>query len=117
MAGDTVVVVRAGESVFVVITSFARLPVPGEHVLLALSDAQRAQLGAEYGYGRTRHLLPVVVRDTILRQKDQWQVKMPGGAPGRGTIAEHIADVFGVAITTEAWHEKLARWAPGDDGP
>ena len=107
------VMVRAGEVAFAVITSFARVPAPGEHVFLSLSDAQRTQLGAEYGYGRARNWLPVIVRETILRQKDQWRVKVPDGMSPPGILFDHIADIFAVAITTEAWHEKLARWSPG----
>jgi hypothetical protein len=65
--------VRAGEVAFAVITSFARVPVPGEHILLCLTDAQRAQLGAEFGYGKSENYVPAIVRDSVLRQKDQWR--------------------------------------------
>ena len=109
--------VRAGDAVFAVITSFARLPVPGEHVLLALSDAQSGRLGPDYGFGRTRNWLPVVVRDTVLRQKDQWKVTLPGGTLPPGSFEDHIADVFGVGITTEAWQEKMRRWTPDGEQP
>ena len=107
--------VRAGEVAFAVITRFARLPVPGEHVWLSLSEGQRAQLGAEYGYGRSRNWLPAIVRETVLRQEDHWKVEVPHGTSSPGVIWDHVADVFAVAITTEAWHEKLARWTPGGD--
>jgi hypothetical protein len=49
MPGDTVVMVRAGDHLFAVVTSFARVPAPGEHVLLWLTESQRAPLGAEFG--------------------------------------------------------------------
>ncbi len=114
MAGDTVVMVRAGEHVFAVITSFARVPAPGEHVILALTDAQCAQLGTEFGYGHARNCVPAIVRDTVLRQKDQWRKNLPNPWTRAAMMEGHVADVFVEAITTDGWNEKVARWPSGD---
>ena len=120
MARDTVVTVRAGEVVFAVITSFARVPVPGEHILLSLTDAQGAQLGPEYGYGKSKSYVPAIVRDTVLRQKDQWRKNLPNSwmPPGISEIIkDHIADLYVEAITTEAWTARVTRWTSGGDQP
>ena len=114
MTGDTVVLVRAGDVVFAVITSFARVPVPGEHVLLWLSDAQRAQVGAEFGIGTSRRV-PAIVRDTVLCQKDQWRKNLPNRWSPSDIMEDHIADLFVDAITTNDWRAKTARWASGGD--
>jgi hypothetical protein len=114
MTGDTVVVVRAGDVVLAVITSFARLPVPGEHVLLWLNDSQRAQVGAEFGFGHSKLCVPAVVRDTILRQKDQWRKNMPNRWSS-AIMEDHVADLFVEAITTADWRVRTARWPSGGD--
>ncbi len=107
--------VRAGEVVFAVMTSFARVPAPGEHVLVWLSDSQRAQVGTEFGLGKSNLCVPAVVRDTVLRQKDQWRMNMPGRWTQADMTVDHVADLFCEAITTEAWKAKSARWASGED--
>lgn len=114
MPGDTVVMVRAGKAVFAVVTSFARLPAPGEHVILALGDAQREQLSPEFGYG-TREYVPAIVRQTVLRQKDQWRKNLPNPWARSAGIEVHAADVFAEAVTTDAWNAMIAGWAAGDE--
>ena len=105
MADDVLVLVRAGDVLLAVSTSFARVPVPGEHILLWLDDAQRAKLGPAFGRGSAT---PAVVRDTVLLQSDakRW---LPPGAKA------HIANVYADAIPAEHWESKMARWALGDD--
>lgn len=97
--------VRAGDVLLGVTTSFARLPVPGEHVLLWLDETQRAKLGAAFGRGSAT---PAIVRDTVLLQLDakRW---LPPGAKA------HVANVYADAIPAEHWETKMARWALGGD--
>ena len=99
------VLVRAGNAIFGVTAGFARVPVPGEHVLLWLSEAQRAQLGAEFGRGKS---VPAIVRDTVLLQKDADRWLPPG-------MKEDTVNLYAEAITSERWQAKMARWASGDD--
>ena len=114
---DTVVMVRAGDALFAVVTSFARLPVPGEHVLLWIADAQRAQLGAQFGFGILRLCVPAIVRESVLHQKDQWRKNLSTGIGPARAMEEHVADLFVEAITTEAWQAKMAHWAAGGGEP
>lgn len=113
MAGDTVVMVRAGTVLFIIVTSFARVPHPGEHVFLWPSEAQLAQLGLTYGLGQSKECIPAIVRDTVLRQKDQWRRNIPEGVTE--AIEDHIADVFVDAITTDSWQANLKRWTTGGE--
>jgi hypothetical protein len=114
MPGDTVVMVRAGDHLFAAVTSFARVPVPGEHVLLWLTESQRAHLGAEFGFGKAKLCVPAVVRDTVLRQKDRWRMNMPGLSLPAGSM-DHIADLFVDAVTNDAWRARTTRWGTGGD--
>ncbi len=107
--------VRAGETVFVVITSFARVPAPGEHIMLWLSEAESAKLGSAYGYGKMKDCVPAIVRDTVLRQKDQWRKNMTQRWAPSGILEDHVADLFVEALTTDDWHAKMARWTSGGD--
>ena len=115
MAGDTVVMVRAGDALFAVVTSFARVPVPGEHLLLWISDAQRAQVGAEFGFGASNLCVPAIVRDTVLHQKDQWRKNMPNRPSAPSNMDDHVADLFVDAVTTNDWRAKTTRWGSRGD--
>jgi hypothetical protein len=105
VAADVLVLVRAGDVLLGVTTSFARVPVPGEHVLLWLDDAQRAKLGAAF---RSGSATPAVVRDTVLLQSDAKRWLPPG-------MKAEIANVYADAIPAEQWKTKMARWALGSD--
>lgn len=113
MAGDIVVNVRAGTVLFGLIASFARVPAPGEHILLWLTDEQRAKIGPEFGYGKT-NCVPAIVRQTLLRSKDQWTRNLP--SPWTKTVAleEHVADLFVEATPTDGWEATMSRWAGGE---
>lgn len=105
--------VRAGEVILAVIASFARVPVPGEIVLLWLTDSQRARLGAEFEYGKS-NCIPAIVRDTVLRPRDRWRTNMPSRWAPADIMEDHVADLFADAITKDGWHAKTARWVSGD---
>ena len=115
MAGDTVVMVRAGEALIAVVTTFTRVPVPGELVLLWLTETQRGQLGAEYGFGNAKLCVPAIVRETVLRQEDHWSANLPGRWSPSVTIENHVADLFADAITNDAWRTRMTRWVSGGD--
>jgi hypothetical protein len=112
--GVVLVMVRAGDAVFAVMTSFARVPSPGEHVFLWLTDVQSTTLDAAFGLDKARHCVPAVVRDTVLRQKD-WRKHLPAVLSPIGGMEGHVADLFADAITTEAWKAKMIRWTSGSD--
>jgi hypothetical protein len=105
VADDVLVLVRAGDVLLSVTTSFVRVPVAGDHVLLWLDEAQRAKLGAAFGRGSAT---PAVVRDTVLLQRDAKRWLPPG-------MKAAVANVYADAIPAEQWATKMARWALGDD--
>jgi hypothetical protein len=107
MAENILVLVRAGEDLFGISTSFARVPVPGEHIFLWLNEDQRARLGAEFGRSKAT---PAIVRDTVLLQMNANRWSPPG-------MKDHHANVFVEAITAERWRSKMGRWALGSEEP
>jgi hypothetical protein len=84
-------------------------------VLLWLSDAQRAQVSGEFGLGHSKLCVPAIVRDSVLRQKDQWRRNIPNRWSPSVIMEDHVADLFADAITTDAWRAKGTRWLSGDD--
>ena len=108
--------VRAGTIVIAVIASFARVPAPGEHIIVAMNAAQRAQIGAAFGYGRSKDLVPAIVRHTVLRANDRRRTNLPNAAL-TAFMENHVADVFAEAITTAEWTSTVTRWSSGDDQP
>lgn len=113
MTADTVVMVRAGTVFFTVFTSFARVPHPGEHVFLWPSEAQLALLGPTFGLGSSKQGVAAIVRDTVLRPKDQWRRNLPDDLTE--PIGDHIADVFVDAISSASWTANLKRWTTGGE--
>lgn len=81
------------------------MPVPGDHLLLWLDDAQRAKLDAAFGRGSST---PAIVRDTVLLQSGEKRWSPPGAKA-------HIANVYADAIPAEHWESKMARWVLGGD--
>lgn len=97
-ARKTFVFLTSGPGGFSVAAEFDRVPMPGEHVFLFLSDEQRGKLDPQY---RSEPATLCVVRDTVLRQQE-------------AGVDDYVADIFVSPVAAEDWTEKMAKYGRGD---